>query len=206
VGPVKKSRSEVLWQRFRTACDLFFDRHKRKDEIGREKSQAEREALVSALEALVPTAETVAPDGLGARVAEINAAWRQAGPLPREQAASGERFTRALVALIAAFPDAFQGTDLDPAAARKRLEKLCAKVEALSPAADAPAKSLAEQLKDALATNTMGGRGEAEARKRAAVDEVRAAREALARLSPIPGPEGDALRERFEAAARRATA
>jgi hypothetical protein len=37
-------------------------------------------------------------------------------------------------------------------------------------------------------------------------DEVRAAREALSRLSPVPGPEGDALRERFEAAARRATA
>ena len=204
VGPVKKSHSEVVWQRFRTACDQFFDRHKRRDEIGREQSQAEREALVSSLEALVPAPEAEAPEGLGARVAEIQAAWRQAGPPPREQAESGERFNKALLALIAAFPEAFQGTDLDPAAARKRLEKLCAKIEALAPAV-APAMSLAEQLKDALATNTMGGKGEAEARRRAAADEVRAAREAMARLSPVPGPQGDALRERFEAAARRAT-
>jgi len=206
VGPVKKSRSEAIWQRFRTACDRFFDRHKRRDEIGREKSQAEREALVSSLEALLPAAgaEAKAPEGLGARVAELQSAWRQAGAPPREQSESGERFKKALLALIAAFPEAFKGTDLDPAAAKKRLEKLCAKVEALAPA-DAPAKSLAEQLKDALATNTMGGRGEAEARRRAVADEVRAAREAVARLSPVPGPEGDALRARFEAAARRAT-
>ena len=52
----------------------------------------------------------------------------------------------------------------------------------------------------------MGGQGEAEARKRKVAEEVRAAREAISRLSPVPGPEGDALRERFEAAARRATA
>ena len=204
VGAVKKTRSEVLWQRFRAACDQFFDRHKRRDEIGREKSQAEREALLASLEELGAGSPATAPEGLGARVVEIQVAWRQMGPVPREQAESGERFGKALLGLVAAFPDAFKGTDLDPAAARKRLEKLCVKVEALAPAPDAPAKSLAEQLKDALATNTMGGKGEAEARKRAVADEVRAAREAVARLPPVPGPEGDALRERFEAAARRA--
>ena len=68
----------------------------------------------------------------------------------------------------------------------------------------ASARSLAEQLKEALATNTMGGRGEAEARKRATAEEVRAAREAFARLPPLPGPDGEAIRARFEAAARRA--
>ena len=83
VGPVKKSRSEVAVATLPRGLRLFFDRHKRRDEIGREKSQAEREALVSALEALVPRARRMAPDGLGARVAEIHAAWRQAGPPPR---------------------------------------------------------------------------------------------------------------------------
>ena len=204
VGAVKKNRSEVLWQRFRAACDRFFDRHKRRDEISREQSQAEREALLAALETLGAGSPATAPEGLGARVAEIQASWRQSGPLPREQAESGERYAKTLLALVTAFPDSFKGTDLDPSAAKKRLEKLCVKIEALAPAPDAPAKSLAEQLKDALATNTMGGKGEAEARKRALADEVRAAREAVARLPPVPGPEGDALRERFEAAARRA--
>ena len=79
------------------------------------------------------------------------------------------------------------------------------RLEALVPEVASSTRSLAEQLKDALATNTMGGRGEAEARRRAAADEVRAAREAYARLPPVPGPEGEALRERFEVAARRAS-
>jgi hypothetical protein len=134
----------------------------------------------------------------------MQAAWRQGGPLPREQAALGDRFRKALYALLAAYPDAFKGSELDPQVAIKKLEKLCAKVEALVPVASSAGMSLAEQLKDALATNTMGGRGEAEARRRAVADEVRGAREALARLPPVPGPEGEALRERFEAAARRA--
>jgi hypothetical protein len=106
--------------------------------------------------------------------------------------------------LVESHPAAFAGTDLDPQAAKKRIEKLCAKLEALKPPAAAAARSLAEQLKDALATNTMGGQGEAEARRRAQVEEVRAAREAYARLPPVPGPEGEALQRRFESAARRA--
>ena len=206
-GPVKKSHSEALWQRFRAACDQFFERYKRRDQIALEKSQAEREALLASLEALVPSAEASAeaPEGLAARIAEIQASWRQGGPPSREMAAMADRYRSALQALVTAFPDAFKGTDLDPESAKKKLTKLCARLEALVPEAPSSTMSLAEKLKDALATNTMGGRGEAEARRRAVADEVRAARDAYARLPPIPGPDGAALRERFEAAARRAS-
>ena len=31
IGPVKKSRADAVWQRFRAACDLFFDRYKNRD-------------------------------------------------------------------------------------------------------------------------------------------------------------------------------
>jgi hypothetical protein len=206
-GPVKKSRSEPLWQRFRAACDLVFARYKRRDEIALEKSQVEREALLGSLESLLPAAGAdrgPPPSGLAAKVAEVQAAWRQAGPLPREEAAMGSRFRRALHGLVAAFPEAFKGSDLDPEAARKKMEKLCARVEALAPASSGAERSLAEQLKDALATNTMGGRGEADARRKAIAEEVRAARESFARLPPVPGAEGEALHARFEAAARRA--
>jgi hypothetical protein len=206
VGPVKKSRSEALWQRFRAACDLVFERYQRRDEIALEKSQAEREGLLVSLESLLPAAGagSGAPEGLAAKVTEIQAAWRQAGPLPRERAEMGDRFRGALYALVAAFPEAFKGSELDPETARRKMEKLCAKVEALAPAPDGPERSLAELLKDALATNTMGGRGEAEARRKALAEEVGAARESFARLPPVPGAEGEALRARFEAAARRA--
>ena len=33
IGPVRKSRSEAIWQRFRTACDRFFDRFKHRDQV-----------------------------------------------------------------------------------------------------------------------------------------------------------------------------
>jgi len=54
VGPVRRSKSEALWQRFRGACDRFFDRYKRRDEIELESRQADREALAQELEALMP--------------------------------------------------------------------------------------------------------------------------------------------------------
>ena len=52
IGPVRRNKSEAVWQRFRTACDTFFDRYKRRDEIELESKQADREALVAELEAL----------------------------------------------------------------------------------------------------------------------------------------------------------
>ena len=53
VGPVRRTKSEALWQRFRAACDTFFDRYKRRDQIELEARQADREALVAELESLV---------------------------------------------------------------------------------------------------------------------------------------------------------
>jgi hypothetical protein len=32
-GPVKRQKSEQLWQRFRAACDRFFDRYKHRDQL-----------------------------------------------------------------------------------------------------------------------------------------------------------------------------
>jgi hypothetical protein len=99
---------------------------------------------------------------------------------------------------VAAWPDAFRGTDLDPEAGRARREKLLARVESLSAQAEPPASALsgqdlARRLKEALATNTMGGRGEAEAKRRAEVDEVKAAQAAWRRLPPLPGDAGRGL-------------
>ena len=56
IGPVRRNKSEAIWHRFRTACDTFFDRYKRRDEIELEAKQADREALVAELKALAPAA------------------------------------------------------------------------------------------------------------------------------------------------------
>ena len=33
IGPVKKSRSEALWQKFRAACDTFFTRYASRHDV-----------------------------------------------------------------------------------------------------------------------------------------------------------------------------
>ena len=54
IGPVKKSRSEAIWQRFRGACDRFFLRFAQRHEIAREERVAAREAICTELAALAP--------------------------------------------------------------------------------------------------------------------------------------------------------
>jgi hypothetical protein len=205
IGAVKRSRSEALWQRFRTACDAFFERYKRRDSIAREALRAGREALCTELEGLLSLPEGSPAADLGEKVQTLLASWRQASPLPPEDAALFQaRFRKGLHALVAAAPDRFQGTELDPDVSRRKMEKLCVRVESLlAPESAAGAESLASQLKNALATNTIGGKAEAEARRHAAAADVQAARAAWERLGPVPGPEGESLASRFEAACRR---
>ena len=52
IGPVKKSRSEAMWQRFRGACDHFFARYAQRHDIARGERVAAREAICAELEAL----------------------------------------------------------------------------------------------------------------------------------------------------------
>jgi Domain of Unknown Function (DUF349) len=216
VGPVRRNKSEAIWQRFRTACDTFFDRYKRRDEIEIQAKQADREGLVSELEALVPqradgeaAAATSAPEGLLDRVRSLRSRWNQTTPVVRQGAdpLSG-RFVGALEQLLIAYPDAFRGSELDVEANRQKMEKLAARVEgyvseagAATPAAGSQA--LAAMLREALAANTIGGRAGEESKWRALGEEVRQAQNAWARLGPVPGEAGRALGDRFHRACNR---
>jgi len=141
VGPVRPNRSEAVWQRFRAACDRFFERYKRRDQIERELAAAAREAICRDLEALLPApadAAAASPSGpppAGELVSGIDSAWtrwQKSPPLPREHAALlTERFNRALATIIAAHPDAVKGTPFDTGANRLRMEDLCARLERL---------------------------------------------------------------------------
>jgi hypothetical protein len=214
IGAVKKTRSEAVWQRFRAACDHFFDRYKNRDEHARQAAQDARETLCAELEALLP-AEGEAPEppaDLVARLSAAQTAWRQAGGLPQDQmAVLEERFTTVRDRLLETFPGAFEGTDLDPQASRRKAEKLALRVEALlaeaAPGGGAPrpqnAEELAARLRDALASNTIGGREAVEAKWHSASVEVEAAQGAWKRLGPLPGAEGRDLSLRFEQACRR---
>jgi hypothetical protein len=210
VGAVRRNQSEEVWQRFRKACDAFFDRYKHRDQVAAEARRSEREALLAELEALLPRDGPGggAPEGLAARLQGVQAQARQKPLAPAEEQAMNARFLELRGRLVAAYPGAFKGTDLDPETTRARKEKLLAQVEALaqkSAAADEPltGEALARRLKEALATNTMGGAAEAEARRRAEREQVEQARAAWQRLGPLPGEEGARLEERFAKAVAR---
>jgi hypothetical protein len=218
VGPVRRSKSEAIWQRFRAACDTFFERYKRRDEIELESKQADREALVTELESLAPppaaateaAAETTPADppaDLLERVRSLRSRWNQTTPVVRQGAdpLSG-RFVDALERLLTGYPDAFKGTELDVEASRQKMEKLCTRVEGfLNDAGSKPAGSqaLAEMLREALAANTIGGRAGEEAKWRGMAEDVRQAQAAWNRLGPVPGDAGRQLAERFHRACNR---
>jgi hypothetical protein len=212
IGPVRRTKSEVIWQRFRAACDTFFDRYKRRDEIELEAKQADREGLIQELDALAeppaPDAPERTPADLLERVRALRTRWNQTSSIVRQGADPlTERFAGALERVMLAHPEQFRGTELDVDANRRRMETLVAKVEGfLADAPPAPTNSsqaLAEMLREALASNTIGGRAGDEARWRAMGDDVRQAQAAWSRLGPVPGQDGRELTERFHRACNR---
>jgi len=220
IGPVRKTKSEAVWQRFRAACDHFFDRYKHRDQLELQEKAVPRESIIRELEALfAPAAEEAgpAPEGLVATIQGARTRWQQAPELPRAiQQDLAARYHNALSRIVGSWPEAFAGTELDPEATRKRMEKLLARVEELvtSPprsqaaAADlSPAELLAQQWRERLAANTMGGGGRGaendESRWRAAEQEVRGAQAQWARLGPVSADVAGPLNERFQRAVRK---
>ena len=214
VGPVKKNKSEVVWNRFRAACDAFYERYKQRDQLGLASNVAAREAICVELEALVQPAEGAVPvegEALRHQVVEIWQRWKTSPRVPRAMVDSlEERFDKALNSVLERSPEAFRGSRLDFDSTRKRMEQLCDQVESFlqgkvttTELAATPAATLATMLKDALAANTIGGRVDEEAKWRAATASVRDAQQAWQRLGPVPGEEGHRLQARFQRACRR---
>jgi hypothetical protein len=215
IGPVRKSKSEAIWQRFRTACDRFFERYKHRDQAELLSKAEPRNAVIQELESLVPAAgaePSTPPENLYGLVADARARWSQAPELPRGiQQELAVRYHEALGRVMAVWPAAFAGTDLDPDATQKRMEKLVTRVESLlgtQPKPQpklSPAELLAKQWRERLAANTMGGHAaEADdAKWRAAEQEVRQAQAQWTRLGPVPPAVAGPLNERFQRACRR---
>lgn len=226
VGPVRKTRADAIWQRFRAACDRFFERYGQRDQLAATAVIADAEAVLQEFEALVPAETdgqgeaTPAPEGLRERVADLRSRWiTLVGGVPRDRALRlGDRYTRTVTRLVEAWPAAFTGTDWDPEANLRRMEELCVEVEQLlaqetnaaPPAAaggeaESPATLLAKQLREALATNTIAGRQDDSARWKAAAEQLRAAQAAWKRVGPVPEAAARSLNGRFQKACTRAT-
>jgi hypothetical protein len=233
IGPVKKTRSEAIWQRFRAACDHFFARYAQRHEIVRDERVQAREAIVAELESLAPPADQpevesgaaateipAPPSDLLAKMRSLRGRWQHELALrgvDRDRAAALEqRFTAGFNRVLGRWPAVFNGTDLDPDSNRKRMEGLVKRIEELASslagpapaAADAdvsPTTRLAAMLKEALAANTIGGKPDEDARLRAAMDEMRQAQASFSRIGLVPEDARRALADRFQRAIRRIT-
>jgi len=200
VGPIPMREREKLYGRFHKAIDAVFDRYRRRDSIEDEASQAERASFLAEFEAFAG-AESPTEEGgeeYKARVADLRARWRKmAGRPSREQDA---QFKTLLSGLVAKNADAFKGTDMDVDQNRKKLEKLVVKLEALEgDKSKADSMDLATKLKEAWASRTMGAKPGGSGFRA----EVEKARSVYEKLGPVPGDEGEALRQRFEAICRK---
>ncbi|MEE2637607.1 MAG: DUF349 domain-containing protein [Acidobacteriota bacterium] len=272
IGPVRRSRSEALWQRFRTGCDDVYRRAQAVVDASFVEQITARAAACERLEALVPQvtpAESTEAEGIGesggsdtpARVASSGEAaasvetsesvqttdsvesfipsepgsdttpvaeptapvdlaetvktareeWRQLPPVPRPQERSlTARFETAIIRVVECFPEAFAGTDLDPARNVAILERLCERVESFvkdeaGVATDdrTPAEILAMQLKEALASNTMGAGVDPEAKRLEMIEKVKQLQAERRALGRVPGETGQQLSDRFRAACDR---
>ena len=215
IGPVKRSQSEAVWKRFRTACDRFFERFKQRDQVDLAAKAAPREAVIRELTSLVPADGSnapEAPDGLLTQIQQARATWQHAPDIRRHAREElTRRYQQVLGQLVTAWPGAFGGTDLDPHVTSQRMEKLVEKVEALVPEAAqaatlSPTERLAQQLREALATNTITGGQSApsdESRWREAEQELHRAQTQWVRLGPVPVDIARPLNERFQRACRR---
>jgi hypothetical protein len=172
VGPIKKSRSEAMWQRFRGAADHFFARYAQRHDIALGERVAAREAICQELEALAaapspaetepaaatPTADESAvrdpqsavepPADLMATVRALRGRWQTeiaARGVDRDRAlALDDRFAKAFAAVVARWPSVFGGSDLDPDANRKKMETIVQRVEALAKSLGGPAAAAAD--------------------------------------------------------------
>lgn len=209
IGPVRRSKSEEVWTRFRAAADKFFERYHNRHQIALAGKLAEREAMVVELETLAADGAAL-PENAPAHVQQLRTTWNRAVPIPVAEAKTlAERWQAALATLVQRHRDLFKGTDLDPEAARHRLEKLVTKVEGfLSDVPEAKSgmsatEALAARLRNALASNAMGGRASEDAKWRSAAEAVKEAQAAWDRLSPVAGSDARDLETRFRDACRR---
>ncbi len=216
IGPVKKTRSEAIWQRFRAACDAFFTRYAHRHDAASADRVAAREAICVEIEGLAAGDAADPPADLAQIVRALHGRWHQelaARGVDRDRAARlDRRFAEAMSAVVARWPSAFAGSQLDPDANRSRLESLCTRIEGLAASTSAqesagdeevsPATRLAAMLKEALASNTIGGKVDEGARWRAAAEDVRQAQAAWARVGPVPDDVRRPLAERFDRACR----
>jgi hypothetical protein len=145
IGPVKKSRSEAIWQRFRSACNRFFTRHAQRHEIARAERVAAREAICAEMESLAPSPainEPTAPEVVSGLSRTPEETGVVSGSSPTEAVSGSSRTPQEILTAVRTLRARWQqeiaarGVDHDRAAALdRRFADAFARVLAAAPAA-----------------------------------------------------------------------
>lgn len=204
-GPMARAQADALWTRFKGACDRFFDRRSRREEIAREEIIAKGSALCDGLDAHAASLDDDSPpasDVLGAAIDQAWAEWLRL-ELPDLPAAQPlvARLEVAIRRIVSVHPDCLRGTRLDPETTRKRREKLCSRMDELAGTKREEPRALSLQemamaLRDRLATNTIAGKAGSDAKKDVA-RELERLDSGWAHLGPILDADAQALADRF---------
>lgn len=191
IGFVPRREADAVYKAFRAACDSLFAK---RDEARDAEANQHREAIEQLKREIADV--LAGGDDVVGRAIAIRGKARELDN--RELTSAVDEMVRQVVT---ANPDAVKGTELDPAAARARREKVIAKVEELLPkqaptvTADASPADIAAQLKEAMRSNAFGdlrfsGRDPVEV-----IDELRAQ---WLEAGPILDDEDRAQQERFD--------
>jgi hypothetical protein len=143
LGPVPRAKSDAVWQRFRKACDHFFDRrqqHLEQEGGQRDENLKLKDGLCEQVEALQ---DDESWDETGTAIKRVQAQWKEIGPVPRAKSkAIWARFRKACDHF---FDRRQEHLDEGRMEALQRKEELCQRIEALAqppeegdPATEAP--------------------------------------------------------------------
>jgi hypothetical protein len=210
-GPAPRAEADALSNRFRAACDQFFERHRRRHDMAREELGRQARAVCERLEAIATASpvEGDAPEGIATA---IDAAWSEwvhldLSTLPDAAALEG-RLRAACEQIASTRPEALRGTRLDLEVTGARRQKLCTRLEEMIPDAAPDPRTLSVQemalaLKERLSAHKTAVKGSKPMQPKDVVEEVEKIRASWARLGPALGDEARALSERFEQALAR---
>ena len=157
VGPVRRNRAELLWKRFRAACDKFFERYGKRHQIAEQQRVEQREGLVTQIEALAAeVAAGTLPEGIATTVQDLWTQWQSGAGIPGEAGGrAADPLRRRADTIVGAAGEAFAGSRFDVGAQVARRTALCDDVETAvagpskpSEAGASPVATLAALLKE----------------------------------------------------------
>ena len=149
IGPAARREEQELWNRFRGACDMVFERRNQQKEA----AEAERRANLDRKNALCAQVEDLAslPDeslaSAQGQVRKAQAEWDTVGPVPKQEAEAVEnRFAQACERFSERQRAYVEAMEQDELARVKQKAGLCAELEALADSDDAGAEPARERV------------------------------------------------------------